>query len=68
MNSRLPPAREILISWYLGLNYSIYQQKLKLMTGIEYFDMAGVADDDIAITDGGNVDGWSFISGIRLYF
>ncbi len=55
-------------SWYLGLNYSIYQQKLKFMTGFEYFDMAGVADEDSTITNDRDVDGWSFISGIRLYF
>ena len=57
-------------SYYLGLNYYIYQQKLKLMTGLEYFDMGGVADEDEENTIAGDrsVDGWNFISGVRLYF
>lgn len=56
-------------SYYLGLNYYIYQQKLKFMAGVEYFDMAGVADDDSnSIVTNKTVDGWSFISGVRLYF
>ncbi len=56
--------------YYLGLNYFIYQQKLKLMTGIEYFDMGGVADEDAehTLTGDRSVDGWNFISGVRLYF
>jgi len=54
-------------SWYMGLNYYIYQQKLKLMTGLEYFDMDGVADN-VTTTATSNVTGWSLISGIRLYF
>ena len=56
-------------SYYLGLNYYIYQQKFKLMAGVEYFDMAGVANDDSnSIVINKTVDGWSFISGVRLYF
>lgn len=56
-------------SYYLGLNYFIYQHKLKLMAGVEYFDMAGVADDDSNLMDTNKtVDGWSFISSVRLYF
>ena len=56
-------------SYYLGLIYDIYQEKLKLMGGVEYFDMAGVADDNNAPTDGDTtIDGWSFFSGVRLYF
>lgn len=55
-------------SYYLGLNYFIYQQKLKLMAGVEYFHMAGVADDDSNTMDTNKkVDGWSFIFGVRLY-
>lgn len=56
--------------YYLGLNYFIYQQKLKLMAGIEYFDMGGVADEDEenTLTGDRSVDGWNFISGVRLYF
>ena len=53
-------------SYYMGLNYSIYQQKLKLMSGLEYFDMKNVSADDNPTPH--NVTGWSFISGIRLYF
>ena len=57
-------------SVYLGLNYLIYQQKLKLMAGLEYFDMAGVEgnDDDTSIAGKRSVDGWNFITGVRLYF
>ena len=28
--------------YHTGLNYYLYQQKLKPMTGVEYFDMDGV--------------------------
>lgn len=57
-------------SVYLGLNYMIYQQKLKLMAGLEYFDMTGVSNDNEINTIAGNrsVDGWNFITGVRLYF
>jgi phosphate-selective porin OprO/OprP len=57
-------------SYYLGLNYYIYQQKLKLMAGVEYFDMADVAyDDEInSIDSSRSIDGWEFITGVRLYF
>jgi phosphate-selective porin OprO/OprP len=57
-------------SYYLGLNYYVYQQKLKLMAGVEYFDMADVAyDDEInSIDRSRSIDGWEFITGVRLYF
>lgn len=57
-------------SFYLGLNYYLYQQKLKLMAGIEYFVMDGVGDveDKEFNTPDRNVDGWVGITGIRLYF
>ena len=57
-------------SFYLGFNYFIYHQKLKLMSGIEYFDMAGVAAEDEEYSSAGDrsVDGWNFITGVRLYF
>ena len=57
-------------SYYLGFIYDIYQEKLKLMGGVEYFDMAGVADDAYTDLRDGNttINGWSFISGVRLYF
>ena len=47
---------------YLGLNYYIYGQKLKLMTGIEYAKMQDAAND------GGEYDGWTWTSGLRLFF
>lgn len=57
-------------SYYLGLNYYIYQQKLKLMTGVEYFDMADVEQENNGTPPGilESVNGWNFISGLRLYF
>ncbi len=58
-------------SLYLGLNYYIYQQKLKLMAGIEYFTMQNVMEEDYESGQSvivGSVDGWSFITGVRLYF
>jgi len=55
---------------YLGLNYYLYQQKLKLMGGVEYFEMDGVADtEDVEFSNiNRSVDGWNIITGIRLYF
>ena len=53
-------------SYYIGLNYYIYQQKLKIMTGFEYFDMSDVVMDETTNTE--DVTGWNFISGVRLYF
>jgi len=57
-------------SYYLGLNYYIYEQKLKFMAGVEYFDMVGVANEDEmnSIAGSRSVDGWDFITGVRLYF
>ncbi|MGI9239776.1 MAG: porin [Verrucomicrobiales bacterium] len=43
---------------YLGLNYSVYGPNLKLMTGIEFSDIAG----------SGDYHGYTFFSGVRLYF
>lgn len=42
---------------YLGLNYYIYGNKLKLMGGIEYAQMGG-----------GNYDGYTAITGLRMNF
>ena len=55
---------------YLGLNYYIYRQKLKLMAGVEYFAMADVAADEADDPTGptGSVDGWDFMTAVRLYF
>lgn len=54
----------------LGLNYFLYQQKLKIMGGVEYFDMHGIADTDAENFDETqkNIEGLSIITGIRLYF
>jgi phosphate-selective porin OprO/OprP len=46
---------------YLGLNWYLYGNKLKLMTGLEYADMKGG-------TGGGDFSGWTWFSGLRLYF
>jgi phosphate-selective porin OprO and OprP len=46
---------------YLGLNYYICGHKLKLMTGLEYANMDGGSD-------GGDVEVWSLVSGVRIYF
>lgn len=43
---------------YAGLNWYIYGHKLKLMNGVEYANM-----------DGKNgFDGWTFLSGVRVYW
>jgi phosphate-selective porin OprO/OprP len=46
---------------YLGLNYYICGHKLKLMTGLEYSDLDGGPD-------GGDFNGWTWTSGVRLYW
>ncbi len=45
-------------AFYLGLNYYICGDKLKLMNGVEYSTLDGTDDNDY----------WSFFSGVRLYF
>lgn len=47
---------------YLGLNYYLCGQKLKVMTGLEYAHMLDHAGD------GGEYDGWTWTSGLRLFF
>lgn len=49
-------------SFYGGLNYFIYEHKLKLMTGVEY----SIMDDNA--NDGGEFSGWTGFGGLRLYF
>ena len=44
-------------SAYAGVNYYIYGHKLKIMNGIEYSKMGG-----------GDYDGYTFLSGLRMYF
>ena len=46
---------------YVGLNYYLYGHKLKLMTGVEYASMNGEAD-------GGDYDGWTWFTGVRMFF
>lgn len=46
---------------YLGLNYRIYGDRLKLMTGIEYAHMGGVRGTEV-------FSGWTGLSGIRFNF
>jgi phosphate-selective porin OprO and OprP len=45
---------------YGGLNYYLYDHKLKLMAGAEYANMDGGT--------GAGYDGWTFLTGVRLYF
>lgn len=56
-------------AFYLGLNYFLYQQKLKLMAGLEYFTMANVLNaEDRSRLRTERVDGWNLTTSIRLYF
>jgi phosphate-selective porin OprO/OprP len=47
---------------YLGLNYLIFGDRLKLMTGAAYAVMHDAAQD------GGEFDGWTYLAGVRIYF
>ena len=49
-------------SLYAGLNYLLYDHKLKLMAGLEYADMEDAAND------GGEYSGLTYFAGLRLYF
>jgi hypothetical protein len=55
-------------SAHAGLNYLLYEHKLKLMIGLEYFDMSGVITGNTSTRSENSVDGWSFFTGLRLYF
>jgi phosphate-selective porin OprO and OprP len=46
---------------YLGLQYFIYGDKLKLMGGVEYARLNGGGN-------GGDYDGWTALTGIRFFF
>jgi phosphate-selective porin OprO and OprP len=48
-------------AFYLGLNYYIHGHGLKLMSGLEYATLDGGSD-------GGDYDGLSWVSGIRINF
>jgi hypothetical protein len=45
-----------------GINYLIFGDRLKLMTGGEYSVMHDSAHD------GGESDGWTYVAGVRVYF
>jgi phosphate-selective porin OprO/OprP len=47
---------------YAGINYLIFGHRLKLMNGVEYSVMHDSAND------GGAFNGWTFLTGVRLYF
>jgi phosphate-selective porin OprO and OprP len=47
---------------YAGINYLIYGDRLKLMNGVEY----SVMKDSALGHDSFN--GWTFFSGVRVYF
>jgi len=54
-------------SFYLGLNYYLYGNKLKIMNGIEYSMMdGGIANPGKNQT--ATYDGYTFVSGLRFYF
>ena len=46
---------------YLGLNWYIYDKKLKIMSGVECSKMNGGGD-------GGDFSGWTFFNGFRMHF
>ena len=46
---------------YLGLNWYLYGNKLKIMSGVEYSHMSGGST-------GGDFSGWTWFNGIRVYF
>jgi phosphate-selective porin OprO and OprP len=46
---------------YPGLQYFIYGDNLKLMTGVEYANLNGGGN-------GGNCSGWTALTGIRFSF
>lgn len=48
-------------AFYGGLQYFIYGQNLKLLAGAEYADLDGGGN-------GGDYDGWTFLTGVRLSF
>ena len=47
---------------YVGLNYLIYGERLKLMTGVEYSTMRSSANT------GREFDGWTYFTGVRVFF
>jgi phosphate-selective porin OprO/OprP len=47
---------------YGGINYLLYGDRLKLMTGVEYSTMHDSAHD------GGEFNGWSYLAAVRVFF
>jgi len=47
---------------YAGINYLIYGNRLKLMTGVEYSLMKNSS------ATGDSYNGWTYFAGVRLYF
>jgi phosphate-selective porin OprO and OprP len=47
---------------YAGINYLIFGDRFKLMNGVEYSEMKDSAND------GGRFNGWTFFTGVRVYF
>lgn len=48
-------------AFYLGTQYFIHGDKLKLLAGAEYADIDGGGN-------GGDFDGWTYLTGVRLSF
>lgn len=48
-------------AFYVGTQYFIYGDKLKLLAGAEYADVDGGGN-------GGDFDGWTYLAGVRLSF
>ena len=47
---------------YAGLNYLVFGNRLKLMSGLEYSVMHNSANDTEAFK------GWTYLAGVRVYF
>lgn len=46
---------------YLGLNWYLYGRKLKIVSGVEYSHMDGIGGKE-------DFSGWTFFSGLRMYY
>ena len=55
-------------AFYLGLNYYICKDKLKLMTGVEYSTLGAPAVGSGHDKQSGDYDGWTYFAGVRLYY
>ena len=52
-------------SFYVGLNYLLYGERVKLMTGLEFASMKDHSSVDISAE---NYRGWTWLSGINMSF